>query len=266
MIPSLVLVGCGRMGRALLAGWREQGLAPSAVVDPAPEVARLAGPDLAVYPEAAALPDEIRPAAVVLAIKPQMASASVPPYGRFAPAAAFLSIMAGQTLAGLGGLLGPSCAIVRAMPNTPASVRRGVSVACAGQSVTRPQQALCEMLLSAVGRVAWVADEGLLDPVTAVSGSGPAYIFLLVELLEQAAVAQGLPPALAKMLARETAIGSGALLAASPESAAELRRGVTSPNGTTERALAVLMADTAWPALVHEAVAAATARSRELAR
>jgi pyrroline-5-carboxylate reductase len=266
MIPSLVLVGCGRMGGAMLAGWREQGLAPSAVIDPAPETARLAGPDLAVYRDAAALPDDLRPAAVVLAVKPQAASASVPEYRRFAGTAVFLSIMAGQTLARLAELLGPACPVVRAMPNTPASVRRGVSIACAGQSVTGPQHALCETLLASVGRVAWVEDESLLDPVTAVSGSGPAYVFLLVELLERAAIAQGIPAALAQMLARETVIGSGALLAASSDTAAELRRRVTSPGGTTERALAVLMTDSAWPALVDEAIAAATVRSRELAR
>lgn len=250
----------------MLAGWREQGLAPSVAVDPAPEARALAGPDLAVYADAASLPAGFRPEAVVLAIKPQIASFAIPEFRSFGSSAVFLSIMAGQTLGGLSGLLGPACPIVRAMPNTPAAVRRGVSVAFAGQNVTGRQQALCETLLASVGRVAWVDDEGLLDPVTAVSGSGPAYVFLLVELLERAAIRQGIPAELARMLARETVIGSGVLLAATANTAAELRRGVTSPGGTTERALAVLMADAAWPALVDEAVAAATARSRELAR
>ncbi|MBV9653185.1 MAG: pyrroline-5-carboxylate reductase [Acetobacteraceae bacterium] len=265
-MPPLLLVGCGRMGRAMLAGWREHGLARSAAVDPAPEAAALAGPDLAVYAEAGLVPAGFRPSAVVLAVKPQLAAACVPAFGRFAGSAVFLSIMAGQTIGGLSGLLGPAAAIVRAMPNTPAAVRRGISVACAGRNVTGEQHALCETLLRSVGEVAWVEDEDLLDAVTAVSGSGPAYVFLLVELLERAAVRQGIPPALAQSLARQTVIGSGALLAASADPAAELRRGVTSPGGTTERALAVLMAEAAWPAAVDEAVAAATARSRELAR
>ncbi len=152
----------------------------------------------------------------MLAVKPQVAPASVPAFRRFAGSAVFLSIMAGRTLAGLAELLGPEAAIVRAMPNTPAAVRRGMSVACAGQGVTRTQHELCETLLASVGRVAWVEDEALLDPVTAVSGSGPAYVFLLVELMERAAIAQGVPAALAATLARETVIGSGALLAAKP--------------------------------------------------
>jgi pyrroline-5-carboxylate reductase len=162
-------------------------------------------------------------------------------------------------------LLGPVAKVVRAMPNTPAAIRQGVTVACAGSGVSQDQRGLCERLLAAVGDVAWVEDEALLDAVTAVSGSGPAYVFLLAELMERAAVEQGLPPDLARLLARRTVAGSGALLAASAEDAAALRRAVTSPKGTTERALDVLMAEDAWPAVVSRAIAAATARSRELA-
>jgi pyrroline-5-carboxylate reductase len=127
------------------------------------------------------------------------------------------------------------------------------------------QRVLCERLLQAIGVVAWVEDEGLLDPVTAVSGSGPAYVFLLAELMERAAIEQGIPADLARLLARQTVSGSGALLAASADDAAELRRAVTSPGGTTERALSVLMAAESWPAALSRAIAAATARSRELA-
>jgi pyrroline-5-carboxylate reductase len=173
--------------------------------------------------------------------------------------------MAGKTIAGMAGLLGPRAAIVRAMPNTPAAVRQGITVACPGPGVTAAQRALCDTLLAAIGAVAWVDDEGLLDPVTAVSGGGPAYVFLLAELLEAAAVEQGIPPELARLMARQTVSGSGALLAASSEDAAQLRKNVTSPNGTTERALAVLMEKSAWPDAISRAIAAATARSRELA-
>jgi pyrroline-5-carboxylate reductase len=152
------------------------------------------------------------------------------------------------------------------MPNTPAAIGRGITVAVAAPDVSADQRALCDRLLQACGRVEWVEDEALLDPVTAVSGSGPAYVFLLAELLEQAALSQGLPPALARTLARETVSGSGALLAASPEDAAALRRAVTSPGGTTEQALAVLMRAENWPASIQDAVAAAASRSRALAR
>lgn len=264
-IPPILLVGCGRMGGAMLAGWREQGLAPSVAVDPAPDAVQRAGTDLRVIAEAASLDSGFAPAAVVLAIKPQNAAATLPLYARFGGRVVFLSIMAGRTLGGMAALLGPAAHLVRAMPNTPAAVRQGVTVACPGPGVTAAERELCDRLLKAIGAVAWVEDEALLDPVTAVSGSGPAYVFLLAELLEQAAREQGIPAGLARLLARQTVAGSGALLAASPEDAAALRRGVTSPGGTTERALGVLMADTAWPALVRQAVVAATARSRELA-
>jgi pyrroline-5-carboxylate reductase len=173
--------------------------------------------------------------------------------------------MAGRTAACIGRLLGPQAAVVRAMPNTPAAIRQGITVAFAGPGVAPGQRALCDTLLAAIGRVAWVADEALIDPVTAISGGGPAYVFLLAELLERAAIEQGIPADLARLMARQTVAGSGALLAASDEDAGVLRRAVTSPKGTTERALAVLMADEAWPALVSRAIAAATARSRELA-
>lgn len=264
-IPPILLVGCGRMGSAMLSGWRERGLAPSVAVDPAPAAAALAGPDLTVVPTADAIPAGFRPAAVVLAVKPQSAAEALPQHARHAGGAVFLSIMAGRTIAGMRKLLGEGAAIVRAMPNTPAAVRQGVTVACPGAGVTDAQRALCQTLLEAIGAAAWVEDEGLLDPVTAVSGSGPAYVFLLAELMEQAAIEQGIPADLARLLARQTVAGSGALLAASPEDAAALRKAVTSPAGTTERALQVLMAPEAWPSALSRAIAAATARSRELA-
>lgn len=261
MIPPILLVGLGKMGGAMLAGWREQGLAPSFAVDP------MAAPvdGVTLVPDAAALPQDFRPSAVVLAVKPQSAAQALPLYARFGGGAVFLSIMAGRNLAGMRGLLGAEAAIVRAMPNTPAAVRQGITVAVAGPGVTPAQRSLCDTLLAAIGAVAWVEDEGLIDPVTAVSGGGPAYVFLLAELLEAAAIEQGIPPDLARLMARQTVAGSGALLAASSEDAATLRRNVTSPAGTTERALAVLMDRAAWPDAISRAIAAATARSRELA-
>ena len=249
----------------MLAGWRERGLAASFAVDPAPDAARNAGADLTVVGDLASVPAGFAPAAVVLAVKPQSAAEAVPAYARFAGSAVFLSIMAGRTIGGIQALLGGSAAIVRAMPNTPAAVRQGITVATPSGLVTSGQRALCEDLLRAIGLVEWVDQEALLDPVTAVSGSGPAYVFLLAELMEQAAIEQGIAPGLARVLARQTVAGSGALLAASPESAAELRKAVTSPAGTTEAALKVLMAPDALPKALSEAIAAATRRSRELA-
>lgn len=262
-IPPILLVGFGKMGGAMLSGWRERGLQAAVAVDPARPPSP--GPEVSVVASAADIPAGFAPAAVVLAVKPQNAAETLPLYARFATSAVMLSIMAGRTIAGMTKLLGPGAPIVRAMPNTPAAVRQGVTVACPGPGVSAAQRALCDTLLGAIGAVAWVEDEGLLDPVTAVSGSGPAYVFLLAELLEAAAVAQGIPADLARLLARQTVAGSGALLAASSEDAAQLRRNVTSPKGTTEAALAVLMESSAWPEAISRAVAAATARSRELA-
>ena len=262
-LPPVLLVGFGKMGGAMLAGWRERGVAPSIAIDPAAPSAP--GPDVTVLTDAAAIPAGFAPAAVVLAVKPQNAAATLPAFARFAGRAVFLSIMAGRSIAGMREVLGEQAAIVRAMPNTPAAIRQGITVACAGPGVSAAQRALCDSLLAAIGSVAWVEDESLIDPVTAVSGGGPAYVFLLAELLERAAVEQGIPADLARQLARQTVSGAGALLAASGQDAAELRRAVTSPKGTTEQALAVLMAEAAWPALVSRAIAAATRRSRELA-
>ena len=257
LIPPILLVGGGRMGSAMLAGWQESGLAPSVVVDPAlPALA-----DVTVVATPDAIPLAFRPSAILLAVKPQTAEAALPQYVDRVGDAVVLSIMAGRTIAGLHARLG-DVAIVRAMPNTPAAIRRGITVAVAGPGVSAGQRALCDRLLQAVGVVAWVEDEALLDPVTAVSGSGPAYVFLLAELLAEAAISQGIEPGLAAVLARHTIAGSGALLLASDEPSDALRRAVTSPGGTTERALAVLMP--VWPDVIGRAITAATMRSREL--
>ena len=251
------------MGSAMLAGWRRAGLGPSVVVDPAPGTAALAGGEVSVVTSAAAIPAGFHPDAVVLAVKPQMAGEAIPAIVPFLGGAVVVSIMAGRTIASIASLTG-TAPIVRAMPNTPAAIGQGITAGFAGPGVSEDQRLLCHALLSSVGEVVWVTSEDQMDAVTATSGSGPAYVFLLAELLEAAAIEQGLPPDLAKTLARRTVAGSGALLAASTEEAAAMRVAVTSPGGTTERALAVLMAPDAWPATLSQAVAAATARSRAL--
>jgi pyrroline-5-carboxylate reductase len=264
---SLLLVGCGNMGRALLAGWLARGtpLDSVTVIEPGPDQATAARElGVRVLADAGDLAADYRPAVVLLAVKPQMMDAVAPAYARFAGSACFLSIAAGKTLAALRRALG-SAAIVRTMPNTPAAVARGITVAVPNAAVTPAMRTVCTGLLEAVGEVVWVEDETLLDAVTAVSGSGPAYVFLLIEAMAQAGVVAGLPPDLAARLARATVAGSGELVARLPEDPAQLRRNVTSPGGTTQAALEVLMAPDGLAALLTRAVAAATRRSRELA-
>lgn len=264
-IPPLLLLGGGRMGSGMLQGWVTQGLAPSLVIDPAPVA--VPAPHRRLE-SAERIPPDFHPEVIVLAVKPQLCETAVPPVARLAgPQTVVLSIMAGRTLDGLRELFAPHTPIVRAMPNTPAAIGRGITVACASPEVTAAQQALCERLLQAIGEAAWTTDEGLLDAVTAISGSGPAYVFLLAELLEEIGREHGLPPTLARQLARRTVSGSGALLASEDVTdTADLRRAVTSPGGTTEQALSVLMADDAWPRSLRQAIGAAAERSRALAR
>jgi pyrroline-5-carboxylate reductase len=263
---TIVLVGAGKMGSAMLDGWLALGLTPRNVAvlepQPTPEVAALAARGLQLNPSADTLRDV---AAVVVAIKPQVAPEVMPALAPFVSAATVVvSIMAGRTLKFLADVL-PGAALVRAMPNTPAAIGRGITVAVGNARVSDAQRALVDALLSAVGAVEWVADEALMDAVTALSGSGPAYVFLLAETMAQAGVAAGLPPALAATLARATVAGAGELLHRSPLDAATLRQNVTSPGGTTAAALDVLMAKDGLAPLMRRAIAAATARSRELA-
>jgi pyrroline-5-carboxylate reductase len=265
-LPDLLLIGCGKMGGAMLSGWLERGLSRAVVVEPFAQAAAAFEGRATIVADAAAIPAGFAPAAVILAIKPQEAPATLPPYARFAAGGAlFVSIMAGRSVASMRAALGESASVVRAMPNTPAAVRQGFTAAYAAKGVTPAQKTLADALLQAVGEVAWVDDEDQINPVTAVSGGGPAYVFLLAEVMEKAAIEQGLPPDLARRMARATVAGSGALLAASTQDAAELRRAVTSPKGTTERALAVLMDQAAWPTAMSKAIQAATDRARELA-
>ena len=262
----LVLVGAGKMGSALLDGWLRFGLRPAnvAVIEPhpSPQITALADRGLRLNPAIRGLPSA---AAIVIAVKPQVAADVVPAAApMIAPSTLVVSIMAGRTLDFLAGALNTPCALVRAMPNTPAAIGRGITVAVA-RGATEKQRELADGLLAATGAVEWVDDEALMDAVTAVSGSGPAYVFLLAEALADAAIAAGLPPALAEKLARETVAGSGELLHRSGLTAATLRENVTSPGGTTAAALAVLMGRNGLVPLMKEAVAAATKRSRELA-
>ncbi|MEQ8193632.1 MAG: pyrroline-5-carboxylate reductase [Rhodospirillales bacterium] len=270
MDTKLLLAGCGKMGGALLAGWLDQGLRPSSitVIEPSPDIGRslTAGKGVAVVAAPGDLADDYRPDIVVFAIKPQIMPDAVPAYARFAESGAVgLSIAAGKTIAFFESALGKDTAVVRAMPNTPAAIRRGITVACANPAATPAQRDLCQSLLQAVGEVAWIDDENLMDAVTAVSGSGPAYVFLLAEYLAEAGAAAGLPAALSDRLARATVSGAGELLNQTADSAATLRTNVTSPGGTTAAALDVLMADDGLGPLLTKAVAAAVKRSKELA-
>lgn len=261
----LVLVGAGKMGGALLSGWLDAGLDPRAVivVDPAPPpdtASLLAGNRIEPHKQAPAA----AAAVLVVAVKPQSIAAVLPAVkGLVGRETLVLSIVAGKTMATFEAALGPA-AIVRAMPNTPAQVGRGITAAVANHRVDDNGRALVTALLSAVGEMVWLEDEGLIDAVTAISGSGPAYVFYLVECLAQAAERLGLPPAAAARLARATIEGAGELLHRVPLSPAELRRNVTSPGGTTEAALAVLMAEDGLASLIAEAAEAASRRSREL--
>jgi pyrroline-5-carboxylate reductase len=265
----LLLVGCGKMGGAMLRGWLQRGVRPGdvTVVEPNPApIADLAAKGVQLLADASKLAADLTPAVVLVAVKPQMTDGTLPAYRRFAgPGAVFLSIAAGRTIAYFERHLGAQAAVIRSMPNTPAAVGRGITVACPNRHATAAQRDLCEQLLAAVGEVAWVEEEGLLDAVTAVSGGGPAYVFLLIECLAEAAVAAGLPADLAMRLARVTVSGAGELARLSTEPAAVLRQNVTSPAGTTLEALKILMAADGLQPLMTKAISAATRRSRELA-
>jgi pyrroline-5-carboxylate reductase len=254
------------MGGALLTGWIAQGLDPArlAVIEPHPsdEIHALAAKGVRLNPVSG---DIGAVAALVVAVKPQMFQEAAAALRKWVqPSTLVVSIMAGTTIAALSAACGGS--VVRAMPNTPAAIGRGITVAVADNNVGSEQRAMAHALLAATGTVEWVDDEALMDAVTAVSGSGPAYVFLLAEELARAGVAAGLPADLAAKLARETVAGSGELLHRSELDAATLRQNVTSPGGTTAAALNVLMQPDAMQALMTRAVAAATKRSKELAK
>jgi pyrroline-5-carboxylate reductase len=260
----LVLAGAGKMGGAMLTGWLAGGLDPTRVivVDPfvTNDIRALEARGVRLNPSSSEAASTL-----VVAVKPQNFQDAGPMLRGFTkPSTLVVSIMAGTTIASLEKVCGG--AVVRAMPNTPAAVGRGITVAVPAKGVTADQRTTADALLRATGGVEWVDDEALMDAVTAVSGSGPAYVFLLAEELAKAGVAAGLPQHLATRLARETVSGSGELLRQSDLESAVLRQNVTSPGGTTAAALGVLMGDHGFNELMTKAVAAATARSKELAK
>jgi pyrroline-5-carboxylate reductase len=266
---KLLLVGCGKMGGALLRGWLAQGVAGSNVfvIDPQPKgLDDVMAAGVTVFTHYEDVPDDLIPALVLLAVKPQFMDEALEHLEMLAqPGVTFLSIAAGKNTAYFKKSLGTQVHVVRAMPNTPAAVGRGMSVIFRDAALPAKILDLCGALLGAVGEVAWVDDEELMHQVTAVSGGGPAYVFLLIEALAEAGRVAGLPADLAMRLARSTVCGSGELAHQASEPAADLRKAVMSPKGTTEQAIAVLMAADGIQPLMNKAIQAATHRSRELA-
>jgi pyrroline-5-carboxylate reductase len=263
---TILMAGAGKMGGAMLSGWLARGLDPGRVVviepQPSQDIRALAAKGIRLNPSTK---DIGAVATLVVALKPQTFAEAGADLKPFAGADTLVvSIMAGTTIASLQKVCGGS--VVRAMPNTPAAIGRGITVAVAANTVSAAQRAVADALLRATGSVEWVDDEGLMDAVTAVSGSGPAYIFLLAEELARAGVEAGLPAELATKLARETVAGSGELLHRSELPSATLRQNVTSPGGTTAAALEVLMGDGGLQQLMIRAIAAATRRSKQLAK
>lgn len=267
MDERILLVGFGNMGQALVRGWLERGLAPAKlhIVDPA-AAARAAAAQLGVTSSEVPTADAVggTPDVVVIAVKPALVEDAVRAARSLAGSPLYLSIAAGKPIAAIAAALGEPASIVRAMPNTPAAIGRGMTVLTASSQVEARQRAAADQLMRAVGETAWVDDERLMDAVTAVSGSGPAYVFLLIECLTRAGTHVGLEPALARQLATATVAGAGAYASESGEDPAELRRKVTSPGGTTEAALRALMSDDGLGRLLERAVSAAADRSREL--
>lgn len=265
----LVLVGAGKMGGALLAGWLGKGLAAKDVIvrdpTPAPEVAALiTAHKIALNVDVADIAAR-GPAVVVLAVKPQLMDAVLPELAALvAPDTLFISIAAGTSLYRLKTLLGEEMRAVRAMPNTPVAVGRGMTACFANPLVSDAQRDVADALLAAVGAVGWVESEPQIDAVTAISGSGPAYVYYLAECMAAAGEALGLTPALAMQLARATVSGAGEMLEQMPDEAATLRKNVTSPGGTTAAALDVLMGEGGMSPLMRRAAAAARDRAREL--
>ena len=263
---SVVLAGAGNMGGALLRGWVADGMAADniSILDPAPSLAMsefLKNNDIAHHVDSSTV---TQPDVLLVAVKPQMLDTVLPTLKSLVgPHTVVVSVIAGKTVSAFTNHLG-DCAVIRSMPNTPALVQRGISVACANAQTSEKQIANVDYLLRATGKLEWVEDEGLIDAVTAVSGSGPAYVFHLAECMAEAGVHAGLPPELATKLALETVSGAGELLRLSDDTPKTLRENVTSPGGTTAAALEVLMAEDGMPKLLKQAVLAAQKRSREL--
>ncbi len=275
MANNIVLLGCGRMGRAMLRGWMSNAALASHrffVVDPKstqlrddPEFSGLSGSAPKFVSDAFGLPDQID--IIVVALKPQKIPGILPLYqSKIGAGTLILSIAAGTRIDTLQRAAGRGdCMIVRAMPNLPASIGRGITVCFAKPDITKTQKQSVQTLLESLGQAVWIDQESYMDAVTAVSGSGPAYVFRLCEAMADAGIKSGLPADLAMQLARQTIIGSGFIMDATEQSASELRQNVTSPGGTTQAALDVMNGGGAFDAIVTKAVAAAVKRGKELA-
>ena len=261
---GLVLLGCGKMGSAMLQGWLAEGIKPGSVtiLDPYPsDWLKAQGVSINTV-----LPSN--PAVCILAVKPQMMGEALPQLQALGNGETlFISIAAGTSIASFEAALGADTPIIRAMPNTPAAVGRGITALIGNDDSTKAQMDTAEILLAAVGQTVRLDNEGQMDAVTAVSGSGPAYVFHLIETMAAAGVAQGLPPALAMKLAKATVAGAGELAEKADETPTQLRVNVTSPAGTTAAALEVLMdVETGFPKVVGDGIKAAADRSRELGK
>jgi len=264
---TVLLIGAGRMGGALLKGWRNKGVKNILVVEPKPSahIKKLAkAKDITMV----AAPSQVKAKridACIVAIKPQVLKGEAPSLAAIAGSGTLMiSIAAGTSVAALQKAWGKKARIIRAMPNTPGAIGAGITGLYAARGVTQADRKRAVALLSALGQTEWVVKEELIDSVTAVSGSGPAYLFLMAEALTEAGIAEGLPRAQAEKFARATVAGAGALLAADKSPASALREAVTSPGGTTAAALSVLMADDGLVALMKRAVRAARQRAEEL--
>lgn len=264
----LLVVGCGQMGGALLRGWLLKGLSPDIVHIVDPQIHKVSPPEArqaSLYQSLDDVPNDLSPRVALLAVKPQMMDAVLPALGRLVgPGTLVLSIAAGTRMSYLQDEIGGAPKIIRAMPNTPSAIGKGVAVLVANDACAEEDRVLGSALLRVSGEVHWIEDESLLNAVTGLSGSGPAYVFHLVEAMTAGGIAAGLEPELAKALARRTVIGAGALLEASEDSPEQLRKNVTSPKGTTEAALNIIMKDRALEHLMCKAILAATRRGKVL--
>lgn len=270
MSVKLVLVGCGNMGYAMLEGWLASGLlaaSETVVVEPAEALReRAATLGVTAIADAAEIAEGAAPKLIIFAVKPQVILNVVPAYAQYASSATYLSVAAGTPIAAFENILGEDASVVRCMPNTPAAIGKGMMVTVTNGKVPAEAETFVSELLATNGEVASVENEGLMDAVTAVSGSGPAYVFHFIECLTAAGEAAGLKTETAKLLAMQTVYGAASLAASSGTEPGELRRQVTSPNGTTAAALDILMGDDRLKTLVGDAVEAARLRSIELGK
>lgn len=260
-LSPILLIGCGHMGHAMLHGWLEKGLEPSVIVHR--HKLDLPSPHQHVQ-SIAEIPKDFQPKAIILAMKPDQAAEIIPSLSPWTKDAVILSVLGGRNLAWLKSQFGDSQAVIRVMPNTPSELGLGMTSVVAGPTVTKEQKQLTDDLLHAIGEVAWLPTEKDMDVATAIAGCGPAYIFLLAELLEKLGEEKGLPKELSRLLARQTVVGSAALLGKSSKESEDLRKAVATPGGITERAINVLIEPKAWPESLSKALQAAADRSKEM--